>query len=131
MTRADFIAYYPQFTNFQPVAVMDDAIRQANARFSDFDEVDIDYARRLFTAHILTLYAVTALPSGSSMAQIASTGRALQQKISSKRVDDVQVSYATSSGSSASSSFASLGETTFGLELLTLLKLYSRSRYIP
>ena len=138
MTQNEFLAFYPQFSGFNPAVVLTDAIARANARFSDWDPADAEHARRLYTAHQLTLYAFTAPPSGSSapvsMEQIAAMGKAQSsQQIASKRVGEVQVTYSSRSNlsSSASSDLADLNETAYGLQLLTLLRLYSRSRYVP
>lgn len=110
-------------------------IAQANARFSSFTPEDAEEARRLYTAHRLTMYARVALPDGTtpSKAAIAAAGQA-QQKIASKKVGEVSVTYATGASSasvSASSDLTDLTETSFGLQLLSLLRLYSRSVYVP
>ena len=138
MTQNEFLAYFPQFSGFTPAVVLADAISQANARFSDWEPLDAEHARRLYTAHLLTLYAFTALPSGSSgtisMEQLASMGKAEgSRQVSSKKVGEVQVTYSTNSNlsSSANSALADLNETAYGIQLLTLLRMYSRSRYIP
>ena len=135
MTQAEFTAFYPQFTGFTPAIVLSTYIAQANARFSSFTPEDAEEARRLFTAHRLTLYARVALPDGTtpSKAAIAAAGQA-QQKISSKKVGEVSVTYATgasSSSASADTDLSDLTETSFGLQLLSLLRLYSMTRYVP
>ncbi len=135
MTAADFTAFYPQFTGFTPAVVLAEYIRQANARFAGFVPEDAEEARRLYTAHKLTMYARVALPDGvtPSKAQIAAAGQA-QQKIASKKVGEVAVTYSSgtsSSSASASSDLADLTETDFGLQLLSLIRLYSRSVYVP
>jgi len=135
MTQAEFTAFYPQFTGFTPAIVLSTYIAQANARFSSFTPEDAEEARRLFTAHRLTLYARVALPDGTtpSKAAIATAGQA-QQKIASKKVGEVSVTYATgasSSSVSADTDLSDLTETSFGLQLLSLLRLYSMSRYVP
>ena len=135
MTQEEFVAFYPQFTGFTPAVVMTTYIAQANARFGAFIPEDAEEARRLFTAHRLTLYARVALPEGTtpSKAAIAAAGQS-QQKIASKKVGEVSVTYATgasSSSVSASSDLADLTETSFGLQLLSLLRLYSMTRYVP
>ena len=133
VTREEFIAFYPLFEAFKPRAVMEEYLRQANARFGDFGE-DADEARRLYTAHRLTMYARMALPEGqsSSMSVIASAGEK-QQRIASKKVGEVSVTFAasSSSGSSASTAFADLTETDYGLQLLGLIRMYSYGRYVP
>ena len=135
MTQSEFVAFYPQFTGFTPAIVMTTYIAQANERFGSFTETDAEEARRLYTAHRLTLYARVALPDGTtpSKAAIAAAGQA-QQKLASKKVGEVSVTYSSgtsSSSVSAGTDLADLTETSFGLQLLSLIKLYSRSMYVP
>ena len=135
MTQAEFTAFYPQFAGFTPALVLTEYVRQANDRFSAFAEEDAEEARRLYTAHKLTMYARVALPEGvtPSKAAIAAAGQA-QQKIASKKVGEVAVTYssgASSSSVSVSTDLADLTETDFGMQLLGLIKLYSRSVYVP
>ena len=135
MTEAEFTAFYPQFAGFTPAVVMTTFIRQANTRFSSFSEEDAEEARRLFVAHKLTMYARVALPDGitPSKSAIATAGQA-QQKIASKKVGEVSVTYSSgtsSSSGSASTDLADLTQTDFGMQLLSLLRLYSRTMYIP
>ena len=134
MTVADFTAFYPQFAGFTPAVVLNAYIAQANERFSDFSGSDAEEARRLYAAHRLTLYARTALPDGvtPTKAAIAAAGQA-QQKIASKKVGEVAVTYSSGASSSVSVStdLADLPETSFGLQLLSLLRLYGRSVYVP
>ena len=134
MTLAEFTAFYPQFAGFTPAVVLEAYVAQANERFSDFSGSDAEEARRLYAAHRLTLYARTALPDGvtPSKAAIAAAGQA-QQKIASKKVGEVAMTYSSgaSSSSSVSTDLADLPETSFGLQLLSLLRLYGRSVYVP
>ena len=134
MTQSDFIAFYPQFAGFTPAVVLTEYIRQANARFTSFSEGDAEEARRLYVAHKLTMYARIALPDGAtpSKSAIAAAGQA-QQKIASKKVGEVAVTYASgasSSSVSANTDMADLTETSFGMQLLGLIKLYGRSVYV-
>ena len=140
MTQADFLAFYPQFTGFTPAVVLREYIAQANGRFSDFSETDMEEARRLYVAHKLTLYSFTVPPvnpSGGdplSPAVISSAGKASgSQQIASKKVGEVSVTYATSSNmsSAVSTGLADLTETAYGLQLLTLIRQYERPRYVP
>ena len=135
MTLAGFTAFYPQFAGFTPAVVLTEYIRQANARFSSFTEEDAEEARRLYAAHKLTMYARVALPDGAaqSKAAIATAGQA-QQRIASKKVGEVSVTYSSgtsSASSSVSTGLAGLTETEYGLQLLGLIRLYSRSVYVP
>ena len=133
MTPADFLAFYPQFTDAFPALVLETYVTLANARFDEFAE-DAEEARRLYVAHKLTLYAKTqpALSeedTSASFSSLASAGDGLT--ITSKRVENVAVTYASGSSSSASSSLADLSETEFGKQLLSLLRLFSYPRYVP
>ena len=135
MTQAEFTAFYPQFAGFTPAVVLTEYVRQANDRFSSFTEEDAEEARRLYTAHKLTMYARVALPDGvtPTKAQIAAASQA-RQKIASKKVGEVAVTYssgASSSSVSVKTDLVDLSETSFGLQLLALLRLYSRSVYVP
>lgn len=135
MTLAEFTAFYPQFAGFTPAVVLTEYIRQANSRFSSFMEEDAEEARRLYAAHKLTLYAGHALPEGATptKAQIAAAGQA-QQRIASKKVGEVSVTYATgasSSSVSANTDLVDLPETDFGMQLLGLIRMYGRSVYVP
>ena len=134
MTEADFLAFYPQFSSFSRGVVLPEVLRQANARFSDFGE-DAEEARRLYAAHKLTLYAAAAPPENvtPTAAVLASSGRGAMREVASKKVGEVSVTY-SASASAASSAYTGLNdlkETVFGLQLLSLLRLYGFGRYIP
>ncbi len=133
MTQSEFTSFYPQFAGFTPAFVLSVYVAQANERFTAFSESDAEEARRLYVAHKLTLYARMALPDGATptKAQLATAGQV--QRVASKKVGEVSVTYATgtSSSSSVSTDLADLTETDFGLQLLGLIKLYGRSVYIP
>jgi hypothetical protein len=133
LTQSDFTSFYPQFAGFTPAVVLTEYIRQANCRFSSFAAEDAEEARRLYAAHKLTMYARVALPEAAetSKAAIAAAGEA-RQKIASKKVGEVAVTYSsgTSSSVSVSTGLADLTETDFGLQLLSLIKLYGRSVYV-
>ena len=133
ITAVSFLSFYPQFSYFADSAVLPEYLRQANARFGDFGE-DADEARRLYAAHKLTLYSASMLPENvtPTSAVIAAAGRGALQEVSSRKVGEVSVTYSeTSSDSSVSTGLADLKKTTFGLQLLSLLRLYGFSRYIP
>ena len=135
MTVAEFLSFYPQFAGVFPEPVLTEYVTSASLRFDEFDE-DAEEARRLFTAHKLTLYARTCPPSleaqggVSSFSALASSGDGT--KITSKKVDDVAVTYASGNASSGTATgLSDLEETTYGLQLLTLLRLHSCPRYVP
>jgi len=138
MTLETFEAFYPQFANFSPAIVAATFIDQANARFSSFEE-DAEEARRLYVAHKLTLYAQAAPPAGSippgetpGLDVLAASGEK-RERVASKKVGEVAVSYSSSSSSSSasSSSMADLPETTYGLQLLSLIRLHAMPVYVP
>ena len=59
------------------------------------------------------------------------TGTTEEQK---KKASEVSVTYATSAASysvSASFDLAELTETSFGMQLMSLLRLHSKARYVP
>ena len=133
ITAVSFLSFYPQFSSFADGVVLPEYLRQANARFGDFGE-DADEARRLYMAHKLTLYSASMLPENvtPTSAVITAAGRGALQEVSSRKVGEVSVTYSeTSSDSSVSTGLADLKKTTFGLQLLSLLRLYGFSRYIP
>ncbi len=132
LTQSAFLAFYPQFSSYAQGVVLTEYLRQANARFGDFGE-DADEARRLYTAHKLTLYSASMPPPGvtSAPAAIAAAGRGALQEVSSRKVGEVSVTYSeTSSDSAASTGLADLKKTTFGLQLLSLIRLYGFGQYI-
>ncbi len=132
LTPESFLAFYPRFSFFSRGVVLPEYIRQANARFGDFGE-DTEEARRLFTAHKLTLYAASIPPENETPtpAMLAYAGRGVQQ-VSSKKVGEVSVTYAeTSPDSNVSTGLCDLKETVYGRQLLSLIRLHGRSRYIP
>ena len=76
-----------------------------------------------------------ALPDGvtPTKAQIAAASQA-RQKIASKKVGEVAVTYSSGTSSSSVSvqtDLADLTETDFGMQLLGLIKMYARSVYVP
>ena len=131
MTEASFLSFYPQFSAFSPGVVLTEYVKQANARFADFGE-DAEEARRLLTAHRLTLYGAAFPSEGASagMARVASSGMGALQEVASKKVGEVSVSYA-SAASGNSAGLQDLKRTAYGLQLLSLLRLYGFAKYIP
>ena len=76
--------------------------------------------------------AGTALPDSGerTMAQLAAAGQG-QQRIASQKAGEVSVAYATGTSSAVYTGFADLKETSFGLQLLSLVRLYARGAYVP
>ena len=129
LTPVSFLSFYPQFSSFADGAALPEHLRQANARFGE----DTEEARRLFTAHKLTLYAASIPPENETPtpAMLAYAGRGVQP-VSSKKVGEVSVTYAeTSLDSNVSTGLCDLKETFYGRQLLSLIRLQGRSRYIP
>ena len=133
MTFYSFMEFYPQFSPFSLGVVLPEYIKQANDRFEDFGE-DAEEARRLLTAHRMTLYAATCLPEGTpaTKALLADYGSVRRQRVSGKKVGEVSVNYAeTSAASVISTGLADLKETIYGMQLLALLRQHGFGKYIP
>ena len=133
MTSSEFLAFYPQFSII-PEPVLTAYVNSANLRFGDFEE-DAEEARRLFTAHKLTLFA-RAMPSSSGAQGGVSSFSALalsgdSARITSKKVDDVALTCSAGSSASSASRLADLQETIYGQQLLTLLRIHSWPIYVP
>ena len=66
-------------------------------------------------------------------AQLATAGHGDMREVASKKVGDVSISYDTSSSvaSSVSTGLNDLTQTVYGLQLLSLIRLYGFARYIP
>ena len=133
MTADAFLAFYPQFDRVFPEIVVSSYVEEANLRFRDFGE-DAEAARRLYIAHRLTLYAKTmpaAMETGAaSYSALASAGDG--SRITSKKVDGVAVTYSDGkTASSSESEMTDFTETIYGMQLLSLIRMYSYTRYIP
>ena len=124
MTASEFLSFYPQFSAM-PESVLADFVRSANERF-EYLGSDAELARRLFTAHRLTLYARTSAASGASAETLSSAGD--NTMITSKHVGELSVSYG-SRGNTGGDSDLSL--TTYGIQLNSLLRIHGYSRYVP
>ena len=134
MTSEEFVAFYPQFTQF-PQVVLSTYVEQANARFDEFLDA-AEEARRLYVAHKLTLYAQKYAPDGTGMtvpammAKVSGAGVAAQAL--SKSVGGVSVSKSEGSATSGLSGWAEWKQTEFGLQLIGLAKIANGGgRYIP
>ena len=134
VTPETFLAFYPQFGGFDPV-VLREYIDQANARFNDFQDA-AEEARRLYTAHKLTLYAQTYaeynenLSPAAMMTKLAGSGVAAQAL--SKSVGGVSVSKSEGSALNSISGYGEWKQTEFGLQLIGLCKIaVAGGRYIP
>ena len=133
ITAVSFLSFYPQFSCFADSAALPEYLWQANARFGDFGE-DADEARRLYAAHKLTLYSASTPPGNVTPAPvvIAAARCSALQEDSSRKVGEVSVTYSeTSSDSSVSTGLADLKKTAFGLQLLSLIRMYGFAQYIP
>ena len=130
----DFLAFYPQFSSFSRGVVLSEYLRQANARFGNFG-VDAEEARRLFVAHKLTLYSASTPPEGvtPTPAVIATAGRGAMQEVASKKVGEVSIFYDTSSSvaGSVQTGLADLTQTVYGLQLLSMIRMYGFAKYVP
>ena len=133
MTTEEFTAFYPQFAGFTPAFVLSEYVALANGRFAGLPAPDAEEARRLYVAHKLTLYARSFPPDGMPAGRAAIAEAGSTRRIAGKKIGEVAVTYTSgpSSSLSVSSALADLAETDFGLQLLSLVRLYSRSVYVP
>lgn len=135
MTSADFLAFYPQFSSVSQI-VLDTYIAQANDRFDEFCDA-AEEARRLYTAHKLTLYAQTFAPApaegepaGVVMSRLSGAGVSAQAL--SKSVGGVSVSKSEGTATSGLTGYAEWKQTEFGLQLIGLCKIaVAGGRYVP
>ena len=132
MTEDAFLAWYPQFSSFTPAVVLRETISRANGLFSGMEPEDAEEARRLYTAHRLTLY-VLAQPdeNDTSPKAAASAAKDTSRHSTGQQLREDSVTYGDSSAAMQSTGLADLTGTAYGIRLLTLLRLHSRSRYIP
>lgn len=133
MTRVEFLAFYPHF-RAMPDVVLDAYVGDANRRFSDMLDAAED-ARRLYTAHKLTLYA-KSVPSSSgsggapaTVEQIAAAGSSMQA--TSKSVGGVSVSLSEGSGVGAIRGFGEWKTTVYGVQLIALVRASLGMVYVP
>jgi len=134
MTLENFLAFYPQFSTVSDV-VINEYIDQSNLRFMDCLDA-AEEARRLYTAHKLTLWAQTfvevpsGLADGVAMKKLSGAGVAAQAL--SKSVGGVSVSKSEGSAVGSITGYGDLKQTAFGLQLIQLLKIATAGgRYVP
>ena len=135
MTSSDFLEFYPQFSSV-PSVVLNTYVDQANVRFDEFCDA-AEEARRLYTAHKLTLYAQTyasAPVEGENPGVVMSrlSGAGVSAQALSKSVGGVSVSKSEGSATSGLTGWAEWKQTEFGLQLIGLAKIaVAGGRYIP
>ena len=79
MTEDAFLAWYPQFSSFTPAVVLRETVSRANGLFSGMEPEDVEEARRLYTAHRLTLY-VLAQPDENNKSPKAAASAAKEAR---------------------------------------------------
>ncbi len=131
MTEASFLSWYPQFESFTPAFVLRETVSRANGLFAGMEPEDAEEARRLYTAHRLALYALVQPESGAGPQAAAAAGKTALQRVASRKVGEVSVTYAENTAAGQAAGFADLSETAWGIHLLGLMRLYSGTRYIP
>ena len=99
MTQSDFTSFYPQFAGFTPAVVLEGYICQANSCFSVFSAEDAEEARRLYTAHKLTMYArgeppVTASGGNAAGGEVAGNEQSPQWGAATIDGADARYTYA-------------------------------------
>ena len=131
MTEASFLSWYPQFESFTPAFVLRETVSRANGMFAGMEPEDAEEARRLYTAHRLALYALARPESGAGPREAAAAGKTALQRVASRKVGEVSVTYAENASAGQGAAFADLAETGWGIQLLGLMRLYPGTRYIP
>ena len=131
MTEASFLSWYPQFESFSPAFVLRETVSRANGMFAGMEPEDAEEARRLYTAHRLTLYTLAQPESGAGPQAAAAAGKTALQRVASRKVGEVSVTYAENASAGQAGCFVDLAETVWGIQLLGLMRLYSGTRYIP
>ena len=131
MTEASFLSWYPQFESFAPAFVLRETVSRASGMFAGMEPEDAEEARRLYTAHRLTLYALAQPESGTGPQAAAAAGKTALQRVASRKVGEVSVTYAENASAGQGGCFADLAETVWGIQLLGLMRLYPGTRYIP
>ena len=131
MTEASFLSWYPQFESFAPAFALRETVSRANGLFAGMEPEDAEEARRLYTAHRLTLYALAQPESGTGPQAAAAAGKTALQRVASRKVGEVSVTYAENASAGQAGCFTDLAETVWGIQLLGLMRLYSGTRYIP
>ena len=126
------MAFYPQFSGI-PSVVLNTTVEEANLRFEDCLDA-AEKARRLYTAHNLTLWAQTAIPvTGSETVPISRlAGAGVAAQALSKSVGGVSISKSEGSALASIAGYGELKQTEFGLQLIQLLKIATAGgKYIP
>ena len=125
----DFLAIYPQFSGL-PAAVLADAGADAAERFSDLPDSPRLRARRLYMAHVLTLWSRVALPEAAEPASIWNAGD--PQLLASQSLSGANVSRHESAALSTPGGFSEWKQTVFGQQLITLcLASAGGTVYVP
>ncbi|MBQ6061787.1 MAG: DUF4054 domain-containing protein, partial [Clostridia bacterium] len=94
MTEASFLSWYPQFESFTPAFALRETVSRANGMFAGMEPEDAEEARRLYTAHRLALYALAQPESGAGPQTAAAAGKTALQRVASRKVGEVSVTYA-------------------------------------
>ena len=132
MTETAFLSWYPQFASFTPAAVLRETVSRAGSLFTGMEPEDAEEARRLYTAHRLTLYVLTRPDEDSTtMRAAAEAGKSALQRVASRKAGEVSVTYALSTAAAQAAGLADLTETAYGVQLLGLLRMYPGTRYVP
>lgn len=130
-TSADFLADYPQFGKVEggvpviPPVMIDAWVNMAHASISKARYHDSwRIAMGFYIAHWLTLYLQTAASADDPVKKIVSSGLAKGIQ-TSKSAGDLSVSYDFGSVTQDMNGWGTYKLTAYGLQFVTLAKLYS------
>lgn len=124
-TKENFFAFYPQFENQVPEAVIDSFINLASSNLNQKRwNKSWEFGMALFIAHFLTLYVKTSGTVENPNSNLsAGNVRGIQ---TSKSVDGVSVSYDVSSILTSMDGWGSYKLTEYGIQLLTMARLLGK-----
>lgn len=122
-SRADFLAFYPQFTDLVPNEVLDQYITLANSivlfdRWGDNWKLGMG----LVVAHYSTLYLQATPAEGASASQVANAGRPAGLA-TSESVDGLSISYDYSLTGGGMEGWDVWKSTVFGTQFAGLAKM--------
>lgn len=126
-TYADFIAFYPQFTDVIDPVIVEQFISMANVTvLKDRWHESWQFGMALFIAHFSTLYLQAQTGDNPTAAQVvaAAQARGLQ---TSKSVGDVSVSYDFSHIVNDLSGWAYWKSTSYGVQFATMARMFAKA----
>lgn len=126
--KADFLAFYPQFTDKVPDVALDQYILAANACVLEsrwHESWPVGMAN--YIAHFATLYLQMAVGGASSTASQVVSSAQVRGVQSSKSVGDVSVSYDFTYTAGNIQGWAGWKQTQYGLQFASMARLLGKA----